>query len=50
VSASTALVTMLPELLVGMEWGDAVTAVVSLDIDMAEATVPHDVAAEGRAS
>jgi hypothetical protein len=50
VSASTALVTMLPELLVGMEWGDAVTAVVSLDIDMAEAAVLHDVAAEGRVS
>ena len=49
-STSAALVTMLPELLVGMEWGDAVTTVVSLDIDMAEAALPHDAAVAGRAS
>lgn len=49
-STSAALVTMLPELLVGMEWGDAVTTVVSLDIDMAEAALPHDAAVASRAS
>ncbi len=49
-SASEGLVTMLPELLVGMEWGDAVTTVVSLDIDMAEAALPHDAAVASRAS
>lgn len=49
-STSAALVTMLAELLVGMEWGDAVTTVVSLDIDMAEAALPHDAAVASRAS
>lgn len=48
-SASASLVAMLPELLLDMEWGDAVTTVVSLDIDMAEAALPHDAVA-GRAS
>ncbi|HEY5386889.1 MAG TPA: hypothetical protein VIL79_03205 [Thermoleophilia bacterium] len=49
-STSAALVTMLLELLVGMEWGNAVTTVVSLDIDMAEAALPHDAAVASRAS
>jgi hypothetical protein len=49
-SASAALVALLPDLLVGMEWGDAVTTVVSLDIDMAAAALPHDAAVAGRAS
>ncbi|MBE3033036.1 MAG: hypothetical protein IMZ74_07550 [Actinobacteria bacterium] len=49
-STSAALVALLPELLVGMEWGDAVTTVVSLDIDMAEAALPHDAAVASRAS
>jgi hypothetical protein len=33
---SAGLVALLPELLVGMEWGDVVTTVVSLDIDVTE--------------
>ncbi len=34
---SAALLTLLPDLLRGQEWGDAVTTIVSLDIDMGEA-------------
>lgn len=34
---SADLITIVPSLVAGMEWGDAVTAVVSLDLDMAEA-------------
>ena len=34
---SAALLALLPELLRGQEWGDAVTTVVSLDIDVREA-------------
>ena len=33
---STALMTLLPDLLAGHEWGDAMTAVVSLDLDLEE--------------
>ena len=36
-SPSAVLLSLLPELLRGQEWGDAVTTVVSLDIDMREA-------------
>jgi len=36
-SAGSALIEMLPELLVGQEWGDAVMTVVSLAIDPADA-------------
>lgn len=39
--AGAALIDMLPELLVGQEWGDAVMTVVSLDIDPAEARTPE---------
>jgi hypothetical protein len=49
-SASAALVALLPDLLLGMEWGDAVTTVVSLDIDMAAAALPRNAAVAGRAS
>ena len=38
-SHSAGLVALLPEVLVGMEWGDAVTTVVSLDIGVLERTV-----------
>jgi hypothetical protein len=38
-SPDAGLVALLPELLVGMEWGDAVTTVVSLDIDVTESAV-----------
>jgi hypothetical protein len=31
------LLDLLPDLLVGMEWGDLVTTVVSLDLDLEEA-------------
>lgn len=34
---SSALVELLPEAMTGLEWGDAVAAVVSLDLDVAEA-------------
>jgi hypothetical protein len=36
-SAGSALIEMLPELVVGQEWGDAVMTVVSLDIDPVDA-------------
>jgi hypothetical protein len=48
-SPSAGLVALLPELLVGMEWGDAVTTVVSLDIDVTEPAV-REVAAGNEAS
>lgn len=35
--SSAVLLTLLPELLRGQEWGDAVTTIVSLDIDVREA-------------
>jgi hypothetical protein len=35
--SSHAIARLLPSLLTGMEWGDAVAAVVSLDLDMSEA-------------
>lgn len=38
-SPGAGLVAILPELLVGMEWGDAVTTVVSLDIGVVEPAV-----------
>lgn len=38
-SPSAGLVALLPELLAGMEWGDAVTTVVSLDIGVVESAV-----------
>jgi hypothetical protein len=38
-SPSAGLIALLPELLVGMEWGDAVTTVVSLDIGVVEPAV-----------
>ena len=46
-SPSAGLVALLPELLVGMEWGDAVTTVVSLDIDVTEAAGREVAAGEG---
>ena len=36
---ATRLLPLLPELLQGLEWGDAVTAVVSLDLDLEEAAI-----------
>ena len=33
---------LVPSLVAGMEWGDAVTTVVSLDLDMSEAHAPAD--------
>lgn len=36
---SAALLALLPELLAGSEWGDAVTTVASLDLDVEEAAV-----------
>lgn len=39
-SAPTArALSLVPALLAGLEWGDAITAIVSLDLDMHEATV-----------
>jgi len=35
-SAGVVLLGLLPELLVGMEWGEAVTTIVSLDLDMTD--------------
>jgi hypothetical protein len=37
---SHAVARLVPPLLAGMEWGDAVAAVVSLDLDMSEADAP----------
>lgn len=33
-ATSALLLTLLPEMLMGQEWGDAITAIVSLDIDV----------------
>lgn len=45
-SAPTArLLPLLPRLLEGLEWGDAVTTLVSLDLDLEEAAAPEWVAA-----
>ncbi len=38
-SPSTMLLALLPDLLRGQEWGDAVTTIVSLDIDVREAAL-----------
>ena len=43
---SAGLVALLPALLVGMEWGDAVTTVVSLDIGVVDPAV-REVTSEG---
>jgi hypothetical protein len=41
-----ALAALVPSLITGMEWGDAVTTIVSLDLDMSEAHAPaHHVGA-----
>lgn len=37
---SAAVASLVPALIAGMEWGDAVTTVVSLDLDMSEAHAP----------
>ena len=42
---SAALLGLLPRLLVGQEWGDAMTTVASLDIDMEEAAAGRPAAA-----
>lgn len=43
---SRATAKLVPSLIAGMEWGDAVTTIVSLDLDMAEAhTLSHTSAA-----
>lgn len=42
---SIALVGLLPRLLVGQEWGDAMTTVASLDLDLEEAAVGRRAAA-----
>lgn len=36
---SSRLLPMLPELLTGLEWGDAVTTLLSLDLDLREAAL-----------
>lgn len=41
---SAALLSLLPRLLAGQEWGDAMTIVASLDLDMEEAVVGQRVA------
>jgi hypothetical protein len=46
-SPSAGLVALLPELLAGMEWGDAVTTVVSLDIGVVETTARGVLAGDG---
>jgi hypothetical protein len=46
VPRSSGLVALLPDLLVGMEWGDAVTTVVSLDIGVIDPAV-REVTSEG---
>ncbi len=38
---SAGALAMLPALLTGMEWGDAVTTIVSLDLDLEEAAAPR---------
>ncbi|MDQ3462917.1 MAG: hypothetical protein M3471_07815 [Actinomycetota bacterium] len=44
---TTALLELLPDLLAGMEWGDAVTTVASLDLDVEEAALPTLTPASG---
>jgi len=39
---SPALARLVPSLLAGMEWGDAVATVVSLDLDMSEVPASSD--------
>ena len=46
VPPSAGLVALLPDLLVGMEWGDAVTTVVSLDVGVVDPAV-REVASKG---
>ncbi len=41
---SSALLALLPDLLDGLEWGDAVTTVASLDLDLEEAALDQSVA------
>jgi hypothetical protein len=41
---SRAIASLVPGLVAGMEWGDAVTTVVSLDLDMSDAQLLGDVA------
>ncbi len=41
---SSGLLALLPDLLRGQEWGDAVTTIVSLDIDVREAALARDAA------
>lgn len=47
---SAALVALLPELLAGSEWGDAVTTVASLDLDVEEAAISSPPSASGSRS
>ena len=42
VGPSLPIARLVPSLVAGMEWGDAVTTVVSLDLDMSEAHEPAD--------
>lgn len=44
-AASTHLLPMLPGLLQGLEWGDAVATLVSLDLDLEEAAVSEEATA-----
>ncbi len=46
-SPSGGLVALLPELLAGMEWGDAVTTIVSLDVGAVEAAKQGAAAEDG---
>ena len=41
-AAATSLLELIPTLVAGREWGDAVAAVVSLDLDLEEAAVAGD--------
>ncbi|MGI8758948.1 MAG: hypothetical protein ACR2K0_06535 [Acidimicrobiales bacterium] len=43
---SSTLASLLPELLAGQEWGDAMTTVASLDLDMEEAAMAQAVPAQ----
>lgn len=45
VGPSAGLTKLVPSLIAGMEWGDAVTSIVSLDIDMSEAANSANVVA-----
>ena len=46
-SPSAGLVALLPELLAGMEWGDAVTTIVSLDVGAVETAEQRAAAEDG---